>query len=187
MGMSIRGMVVALALLLAGSAFAGAQELALSTNFVDYANSGTLNVEASYGVARHWSLDAGMKYNPFSFDEGEDMRMNKQRSYSAGARFWPWHIFSGWWMSAGLRYQEYNRGGYVSPVTSEGDRYGGGLGAGYTYMLSPHFNVELGAALWAGYDVYRTYSCQTCGNELENGGKYFILPGDIKLALSYIF
>lgn len=175
------------ALLLASLWTVKAQELALSTNVMDYVNFGTLNVEASYGFARHWSVNAGMKYNPFSFEEGRDMKLNKQRSYSAGARFWPWHIYSGWWLSGALRYQEYSWGGFVSPQTSEGDRYGGGVGGGYTYMLNSHINVDVGAGVWAGYDVYRTYACQTCGKEIENGGKYFVLPGDIKLAVTYIF
>lgn len=164
-----------------------AQELAVSTNVMDYADWGTLNVEASYGISRHWSVSAGMKYNPFSFDEGEDLKQSKQRSYSAGARFWPWHIYSGWWLSGALRFQEYNRGGIVSRETSEGDRYGGALGGGYTYMITKHFNLDMGIGLWAGYDIYRTYACQTCGREVENGGKYFIMPGDIRLALTYIF
>ena len=40
---------------------ARAQELAVSTNVVDYANLGTLNLEASYGFDRHWTVNAGLK------------------------------------------------------------------------------------------------------------------------------
>lgn len=173
--------------MLAAAYGAAAQQLALSTNVVDVANMGTINLEASYGVARHWSLMAGMKYNPFSFDEGEDMVLNKQQSYKAGAKYWPWHVFSGWWMSGSLRYQEYRAGGIMSKETSQGDRYGGGLGGGYTYMISPHLNVDFGLALWAGYDVYTTYACQTCGQKTAEGEKFFVMPSDILLALTYIF
>lgn len=49
---------------------AGAQEFAVSTNLADYADLGTLNFEASYGIARHWSLVAGAKYNPFTYKTG---------------------------------------------------------------------------------------------------------------------
>ena len=166
---------------------ARAQDVAVSTNVMDYANFGTLNLETSYGLARHWTVNAGLKYNPFSFDEGEDMKMSKQRSVSAGARFWPWHVFSGWWLSGGFRVQDYSRGGFESKETSEGDRYGGSLGGGYTYMLGNHFNLDFGLGLWAGYDVYRTYACQTCGLTLDSGDKYFVLPADITLALTYVF
>ena len=171
------------------SAWAGAraQEFSISTNVVDYANFGTLNLEASYGLARHWTLDAGVKYNPFSFEKGEDMKLNRQRSLSAGARYWPWHIFSGWWLYGAMRYQEYSFGGVLSPQTSEGDRYGGSLGGGYTYMINPHLNLDFGLGIWAGYDVYTTYACQTCGRKVDSGEKFFILPSDIILALTFIF
>lgn len=168
-------------------ALSRAQEFALSTNVLDYANLGTLNLQASYGIDRHWSLNAGMKYNPFSFNKGEKESRSRQMSYSAGARFWPWHIYSGWWLSGGIRYQEYNAGGFKSVQTSEGDRFGGSLGGGYTYMLNPHFNIDFGLGLWAGYDVFTTYACQTCGRVVAEGGKYFIKPSDVTLALTYIF
>jgi len=164
-----------------------AQEFALSTNMLDYANLGTLNLKASYGFARHWSIDAGMKYNPFSFNTGEGEARNRQLSYSAGAKYWPWHIYSGWWVSGGVRYQEYNSGGISSVQTSEGDRFGGSLGGGYTYMLSPHFNIDFGLGLWAGYDIFTTYACQSCGKVVSEGGKYFVRPSDVTLALTYIF
>lgn len=165
----------------------GAQEFALSTNMLDYANFGTINLQASYGVAQHWSVNACMKYNPFTYRKDTEPVQNRQLSYAAGARYWPWHIYSGWWLSGAVRYQEYNSGGYGTPQTSEGDRFGGGFGAGYTYMLGPHFNLDFGLGFWAGYDIYTTYACQTCGRIVEDGGKYFIKPADITLALTYIF
>ncbi len=163
------------------------QNFALSTNLVEYANFGTLNIEASYAVAQHWSLNASAKYNPFIYNTGESAMVQKQRSLSTGARFWPWHIFSGWWLSGMVKYQEYNSGGIVSPLTTEGDRFGAGIGGGYTYMLSPHLNFEFGATLWSGYDSYTVYQCPVCGRVTDKGGKIFLLPSDIMLGISYIF
>lgn len=163
------------------------QEFAVSTNFADYADFGTLNIEASYGLAQHWSLNAGMKYNPFTYNPDGEQLQKRQRSLSAGARYWPWHIYSGWWLSGAVRVQEYNIGGITSPETTEGNRFGGGLGLGYTCMLSPKFNLDIGAGFWSGYDVYTTYSCPTCGRKIAEGRKFFFLPADILLALSYIF
>ena len=107
--------------------------------------------------------------------------------YAAGVRFWPWHVFSGWWIGGKVQYQEYNRGGIRSAVTDEGDRYGAGLSAGFTYMLHPHLNVSVGAGVWGGFQRYTIYSCPVCGVTEESGEKTFLLPNDLALTLSYVF
>lgn len=168
---------------------AGAQEISLSTNVLDYARLGTLNLEASVGLTRRWTLNAGARYNPFSFTKGggEQQMQLRQRSVSLGTRFWPWHIHSGWWLSAKLQAQEYNEGGIRSLRTEEGERYGGGLGAGYTYMLHKHFNLEVGASLWAGTDRFTAYDCPVCGKVSGSGERTFVRPNEVLLSLIYVF
>ncbi len=100
---------------------------------------------------------------------------------------WPWHTLSGWWFAGKLRYQEFNVGGIISRSTKEGDRFGAGLYAGYTHMLSRHFNIEFGAGLWTGYELYRKYSCQTCGLTEASGSRFFALPDDVKISIVYVF
>ncbi|MCQ2141233.1 MAG: DUF3575 domain-containing protein [Bacteroidales bacterium] len=167
---------------------ASAQNCSMSTNLAGYAWYGTMGMEAGLGLAQHWTATAGAIYNPFSFrsDSGA-IRQSKQRTFSAGARFWPWHIFSGWWLAGKAQYQEYNEGGIKSPMTREGDRVGGGVSAGYTYMLGTHFNIELGVGMWSGFDRYVVYECPECGRRLDKGGKAFLLPNDISLSVSYVF
>ena len=83
-----------------------AQNASVSTNLAGYAQWGTMNCEASYAVARHWSLTAGLRYNPFTYSGGVDdgAREFRQRAVALGARFWPWHIYSGWWLAAKAQY-----------------------------------------------------------------------------------
>ena len=166
-----------------------AQNIALSTNIAGYANWGTLNLEASCSVARQWTVNAGVKYNPFSFKAGEDEHPvnNRQRLLAAGTRFWPWHVYSGWWIAGKVQYQEYNLGGITSAETTEGDRIGFGATVGYTYMLAKHFNLEFGLGGWVGADFYSVYECPVCGLTVDSGRKGFILPNDIIVAISYIF
>ena len=71
--------------------------------------------------------------------------------------------------------------------TREGDRAGLGLGAGFAYMVGKHFNVEFGASLWGGMEWFTSYSCPVCGDLEESGRKFFVLPCDIVIAISYIF
>ena len=166
-----------------------AQKASVSTNLLDYACLGTFNIEASYTLSRHWSLTAGVKYNPFTFRKGDRDRQfqYRQQSYALGVRMWPWHSLSGWWFASKLRYQEYNHGGLMSRETYEGDRAGAGLYAGYTYMLSRHFNVEFGVGLWGGHDWYRKYSCPVCGLTVKDGRRWFILPDDVMISFAYVF
>ena len=166
-----------------------AQKFSVSTNVLDYACLGTMNAEFSYAFSRHWSFVASARYNPFTFrrDEPERQFQLRQQSYAAGVRLWPWHIWSGWWFPSKVRWQEYNSGGIVSRRTTEGDRVGAGLYAGYSHMLAPHLNIEFGLGLWSGADFYHTYSCQTCGLTVDQGRRFFVLPDDIVISFAYVF
>ena len=177
----------AVCILLSSAAFA--QKMSISTNILGYAALGTLNVDASYSVSRHWSIIAGARYNPFTYHSGDPDRQfqMRQQSYAAGVRLWPWHVLSGWWFSSKIRYQEYNSGGILSKEATEGDRLGLGLYAGYTYMISRHFNLEFGLGLWGGADLYKRYSCTLCGLSLDSGRKAFVLPDDLAVSLVYVF
>lgn len=168
---------------------ASAQKAAVSTDLVGYANFVTMNVEASVPVARHWSINAGVRYNPFTFDlgEGKEDARNRQQTYAAGMRYWPWNVYSGWWLAGKLQYQEYNSGGIVSRATYEGDRFGTGFSGGYSYMLGKHFNVDFGLGFWGGYDRFTRYACPVCGVTEDSGEKFFILPSDVIIAFSYVF
>ena len=189
MSTEIKRVVVCLCLTVLSGLSVKAQKFSISADVLDYACLGTMNVDVSYAFARKWSLVAGARYNPFTFRKGDPQRQFqlRQQSYALGTRFWPWHIWSGWWFAGKLRWQEYNQGGIISRRTTEGDRYGAGLYAGYTYMLSPHFNVEFGLGVWAGMDDYRTYSCQTCGLTLDKGRRSFVLPDDLMISFAYVF
>ena len=181
---------IVLAVLMAMSCrTASAQTFSVSTDLLGYARLGTMSVDGSYAFSRRWSLVAGARYNPFTFRKGDPDRQfqSRQQSYAVGMRVWPWHTWSGWWFAGKLRYQEYNRGGIVSPKTEEGDRFGAGVYAGYTHMLSPHFNLEFGMGLWSGLAVYRRYSCPVCGLTLASGSKVFLLPDDMIISLAYVF
>lgn len=175
--------------LLWGVVVASAQRISLSTNMIDYACLGTFNAEVSYSLSQHWCLTAGARYNPFTFRKGDADRQfqYRQQSCSAGFRVWPWHSFSGWWFAGKLRYQEYNHGGLLSRETEEGDRVGVGAYAGYTYMLSDHFNLEFGLGMWGGASWYTRYSCPVCGFTIDEGRKWFLLPDDVMISIAYVF
>ena len=184
----MKRLLILLALSALSAPLIHAQHWSLGTNLADYADFGTLNAEVSAAVSRRWSLHAGAKYNPFLYHNKYNEPVTaRQQAYYAGVRYWPWNVYSGWWLSARAQYQEYNRGGIRTVATQEGDRYGAGVAAGYSYMLHPHLNVELGAGVWGGWDRYTVYSCPICGFTEETGERTFLLPNEITLALVYVF
>lgn len=164
-----------------------AQRWSLGTNFMDYANFGTMNLEGSLATGQHWSMTAVAKFNPFHYEKKGEPLSARQQLYGVGVRFWPWHVYSGWWAGSRLQYQQYNNGGLVSPETSEGERYGLTLSGGYTYMLSDRVNVEFGAAFWGGWGWYATYDCPVCGLTVDRGKKFFVLPDEAIISLVYLF
>ena len=182
--------LLAVAVLLCLPWLSDARRFSISTNVLGYANLGTLNLEASYAFGRRWTVNAGAKYNPWTFREKagpSGQFQSRQQTWHAGVRFWPWHSYSGWWIAGKVQYQEYNTGGIISRRTEEGDRAGAGVTAGYTYMLHPRFNIEFGIGFWAGMKWYTEYTCPLCGITSGSGRKGFILPNDIIISLSYVF
>lgn len=179
---------------------ARAQQLSFSTNMVEWANLGTFNAEAGVSIARHFSIHAGFRYNPWTFRAGnpddrfvdpngdsEKQFENRKQSYNLNLRFWPWYVYDGWWIYAKGQYTEYNRGGLINHWAEEGDAFGGGLGFGYTYMLHKHWNLEFGAGVWAGKTKYTKYRCTNCGVKEDEGEKFFILPDDVMISIVFVF
>lgn len=166
-----------------------AQKLQLGTNALGWMTFGTINLQGDYAVQRHWSVGLNGKYNPFIFekDGGASQMQLKQASLAASARWWPWHVFSGWWVCGKLQWQVYNMGGVISEKTEEGHKYGAGLSAGYTYMINRHWNMEFGLGMWGGMKNYTVYSCPKCGTRESDGIKSFILPNDIMISVAYVF
>lgn len=166
-----------------------AQKLQVGTNMGDWLCFGTVNAHVDFALSRHWTLGASAKYNPFTFDRdgGSSQMQLKQRSVSVNGRWWPWYVYSGWWLNMKLRVQEYSMGGLISPSTEEGLRYGGGVGAGYSYMITPHLNLDMGLGVWAGAKTYTVFSCPKCGDRLDQGVKAFVMPSDVIISLSYVF
>ncbi|MCQ2133983.1 MAG: DUF3575 domain-containing protein [Bacteroidales bacterium] len=183
----MKKLIIILPLLLFMAFSSHAQNASVSTNIIGYADFLTINAEGSYGFARHWTANAGFQFNPWSFKGDWGEARNDRRSVYAGARYWLWNIYSGWWFGGKLQWEEYNRGGFKYPETEEGDAYGVGAATGYSLMLHRNINLDFGLGLWGGYKKYTVYRCPTCGKIEEQGEKAFIMPNDFQLSLVFTF
>lgn len=180
--------VSTLVLLVAFGTEGRAQRFSFGTNIVDWASLGTINLEASVAFQQHFSAHVGAEVNPWTYRAGDQDKQFEARqiSYWAGVRWWPWHVYSGWWAGSDLRYSVYNIGGVIKRDTEEGDAYGVGLYGGYSIMLSSVLNLDLGFGAWGGYKKYTSYACPVCGVRTDSGSKAFIIP-DARVAIQFIF
>lgn len=167
---------------------ASAQKWSVGTNVIEWASLGTCNIEGSYAVARHWTVDVDWAYNPWTYKEGRERQFqNRSLSGEAGVRWWPWHAYSGWWVSGCGRYEVYNRGGIFDGSAEEGDAYGVGAGFGYALMLSERINLDFGIGLWTGRKDYTVYRCTSCGRIVDGGSRWFVMPNDVMVSFVYVF
>ncbi len=167
---------------------ASARKWSVGTNAGTWADLGTMNVEGSVALSRNFTLLAGVGYNPWMYrNTGGERFQNKRREAELGFRWWPWHVYSGWWLGCNAQYREYNQGGVISSETEEGNAVGMALSAGYTLMLHKNFNMEFGLGLRAGHTEYVTYSCPQCGRVTDEGKKWFILPDDMVISFVWVF
>lgn len=165
------------------------QRFSVSTNLLNYLNFGTINSEISLGVSQHFSLYVQGKYNPFiyKYKSGTRQINNRQLAFAVGAKWWPWHSYSGWFVLGQTGFAKYNRGGIVSQDTYEGDAYGLTVGAGYALMLNRHLNMDFGIGIMGGYTDFVKYACPSCGKIVDRGKKIFVAPNNVLVQLSYLF
>lgn len=175
-----------------------AQKVAIETNLADWAMLATPNISLQYGVSRHFTVEAQAAVNAWSFrtggSDGERMQREvkaRQQRYALGVRWWPWNVYSGWWVGAKLQYQEYDNGGLKAlawlPDNESGDAVGAGIDAGYSLQVHRHWNLDFGLGLWGGYKKYTVYSCPWCGKTQAKGTKTFVMPSQAVIALTYVF
>lgn len=194
----MRRLLVVLLCLVWGAAAATAQTWAVAANAADMLELGTLGIEGSAAMGQHWSIHAGAKVNPWTFgrkdmsnglfsEPNPDQLQDRKQCYAAGVRWWPWNVYSGWWLGGKGQYQEYNRGGVLSKQSEEGDAFGAALSGGYSLMLKEHWNLDFGFGVWGGWTKYTTYACPSCGKVVDQGEKWFFLPNEVILSIMYIF
>ena len=185
-----RKYIILFTLLIVSSTSAHGQKWCLSTNIIDYANFAALNAEAGYSLSQHWSLFLNGKWNPFVFNakEGPGKQFqNKSLNLAFGAKFWPFFVYSGFFYGFKFQWQQYNRGGIISPDTYQGDAIGGGISFGYALLLTKNINIEFGVGLWSGWTEYTHHAYPKCGKTIGKGEKWFVYPNDILINICYTF
>lgn len=183
--------IIAAAIMLCIPGAAQAQKWAVSTNALQWAGLGTVNAEGSYSLNQHITLNAGAAVNPWDASSATYVKLrNNQYGGYIGAKYWPWHVYSEWWIGAKVQYKNFEQVGILTSKLVRGDALGAGISGGYSFMLGSHFNLDLGAGVWGGRFIkYQKYKgTRPVDNELaEEGGKGFFFLDNLILSLTYIF
>ena len=168
-----------------------AQKVSVSTDLMDWAYLWTVNAEANVSVSQHVTVLAGAKINPWMYDlkkSGKEL-YECQNTVYAGVRYWPWHVFSGWWIGAKAQYSSFKRTGlFNNPKLKTGKSIGAGLSGGYTFMLNERLNLDLGLGFWGGRHLkYSEYETPKAEVPAINAPKNFIAVDELTVGLMYIF
>jgi hypothetical protein len=163
---------------------AGAQSLSLRTSVTMLATA-TPNIEISMPVSKKVSLHLPVMYNPWV------MRQNsrfQQLTTMPGIRYWQQqcgvHYFASFYGIA----TRYHVGGWMDrKYRYDGTGYGAGVGFGYSWVLSDHWNFELEGGvglIWADYDK--------CGwqSDSHRYGSYRglrVIPSKLDISVAYYF
>ncbi len=188
-------LVIAL-LLLAGSSFgAFAQKVALKTNLVSDALLSP-NLALEVGLAPKWTLNTAGQLNLWSVDG------HKWRHWlvQPEARYWFCRRFQGHFLGVHAIGGEFNFGNIdvnanflgsdfrkLKDRRYEGWGIGAGIGYGYDWILSRHWNLEAEIGIGWIHARYDEYPCTVCGNKLGSGHHNYFGPTKAALNLVYLF
>ncbi len=204
--------VVAAILLLGSTAFAasrpdGAQRDSSAGKGVSIRNnilydiSGTPNLGIEIPLGRHFSIGANVGLKPWprfffwDWDQKGDTRKWRHFLLAPEVRFWPFGVYDRLFVGADIVWSHYNVGNvkfpfnmYPATVDSrlQGDWFGLGIFAGWSWWLTKRLRLEAEAGVAAGYSDAMQYDCAWCGSELGRKQGPVIVP-KLGLNLAYNF
>ena len=170
-----------------------AQKVAIKNNLA-YDALKTPNLSLEFSMGRKWTLDTqvGMNFFFYTQDATSSRYKTKKASHwlvQPELRYWTCDVFNGWFFGLHAHGGQMNIGGIDVPfVLQKGDgkmkehRYegyfwGGGLSAGYQWVVSNRFNIEASLGIGYVHTRYDKYKCTTCGKKEGKGDADYIGPG----------
>ena len=166
---------------------AKAQNYSLSTNVLGWATLGTVNAEAGMPVSKNFTVHLQGEYNPFHYDLGGRRRQFKHLKVSAGTKYWPWFVHSGWFISGYADWFKYSTGGVFNKKSYEGNAWGVTIGGGYALILGKGLNLEMGLGAFAGVTDYTRFACIVCGEIEKKKKKVIVTPDNVLIQLTFLF
>lgn len=180
--MSLRRLILVAAMTLPLAFTMSAQKYGVKTNLLfDAALTPNIGVEMS--VAKHWTIELDYQINAWNI---KDHKL-KHYVFTPEARWWYCEKFQGSFFAVHLLAGQYNVGNIHNNINFLGTHYsyltknryegwfvGAGLGYGYAWSLSKHWNIEAEIGLGCTFTRFDQYpACVSCGDKLVNNGKHY--------------
>ena len=171
---------------------AGAQRVALKTNFLYWATT-TPNLGVEIRLHEQWTFDLSGNYNPFRFDSSSEK--NPKLTHwllQPELRYWLCRRFEGGYFGVHGLYGKYNLGGIsflpdLKDYRYDGDLYGGGISYGYHWAFSDRWGFEANLGVGYAYLKYAKYDCGACGKKQGDYYRHYIGPTRLALSIVYFF
>ena len=176
---------------------AQAQKFAIKTNLL-YDATTTFNLGAEFGLSPKWTLDLAANYNPWTFSNN---RKWKHWLVQPEGRYWFCNKMMGHFIAFHALGGQVNAGNIdldfkflgtnfrkLKDHRFEGWYIGTGIGYGYAWALSKHWNMEAELGIGYIYSRYDKYKCEKCGEKVASDqDHHYVGPTKAALNLVYIF
>lgn len=192
---SIISLVALLAMFLCWTP-AQSQEVAIKTNVL-YDATATINLGVEVQVAPRWSLDLSGNLNAWTLP---DEKRWKHWFLQPEARYWICEAFSGHFFALHALGGQFNVGhlSFARDILGihfselKDHRYQGwftgvGVGYGYSWILSKHWNIEAEIGLGWLYGHYDVYNCGNPDKKVGKSHKNLFSPTKAAVNIEYVF
>lgn len=187
----------AVSLLLLSLQTVSAQKVAVKSNLL-YDATTTINLGLELGLSSKWTLDVSANYNPWTFSDNKKW---KHWLVQPEARYWFCNKFMGGFLAGHLLGGQLNYGNWNTDFKLLGTDYsvlkdhrvegwfvGAGVGCGYAWALSRHWNVEAELGIGYAYLRYDKFRCAECGEKIDTDKSHnYFGPTKVALNLVYVF
>lgn len=171
--------LLSLCLLCAGTGWA--QSYSLGTN-IPVLGTATINAEVSMTLDRKWSLHLPVYYNPFVFKDNKKLQ---NFTLMPGVRYWLLESYVNGFIGVNATGSKYHITWKDSRY--EGKAFGLGISAGYAWLLSPRWNLEIEGGIALVRADYTEYECQECRRQKGEYSRWIAVPNKLALSLIYLF
>ncbi len=192
----LRKHILTVAIALAAASPVNSRETAIKTNLL-YDATATVNLGIEQAIAPKWSLDLSANLNAWNMNHGARW---KHWLVQPEARYWFCQALDGHFLAFHFVGGQYNIGhwtdgglwGIKSSKLAE-NRYqgwfvGAGVGYGYAWALSKHWNLEAEIAVGYAYSRYDTFECENCGRKTDaDKTRHYVGPTKAAISLVYLF